>query len=202
MVGYEQILDQAEGYVRKWLPHAQNVKYCQIPASGLQAAVGGQQPATAFQALFFPLNQMVIGVDGRVGLCCEDINLEVPVGKIQERSIIEVYNHSRELKKYRQAHERQDLRQLPLCSDCHVWGGDISLTTELVTIDGVQAQKTTTHALHHIRKYLQRAKVGNQQPGVTVCWPIVSSPRIEEETYCLQFCRTFSRKNCLKSESR
>ncbi len=153
MVGYEQILDQAEGYVRKWLPHAQSVsiaKFRPVGSRSLWDDKHGQQPPFKPCPLLF--NQLVIGVDGRVGLCCEDINLEVPVGKIQERSIIEIYNHSKELKEYRQAHERQDLRQLLLCSDCHVWGGDIPLATELVTIDGVQAQKTTTHAFTSYQK--------------------------------------------------
>ncbi|MFO7801883.1 MAG: radical SAM protein [Desulfovermiculus sp.] len=152
MVGYEQILDQADGYVRKWLPHAQSVSIAKFRPVGSRILWDnhGQQPPFRPCPLLF--NQLVIGVDGRVGLCCEDINLEVPVGKIQESSIMEIYNHSKDLKKYRQAHERQDLTQLPLCSDCHVWGGDIPLATELVTIDGVQAQKTTTHAFTSYQK--------------------------------------------------
>lgn len=55
--------------------------------------------------------------------------------------------------------------------------------------------------LHRIIKYLRAHSTKKHRTGITVCWPVVSSPRIEEETYCLQFCRTFSHKNCLKADS-
>lgn len=152
MVGYEQILDQAEGYVRRWLPHAQSVSIAKFRPVGSRTLWDNRGQTPPFRPCPLLFNQLVIGVDGRVGLCCEDINLEVTVGKIQESSIMEIYNHSKALNKFRQAHERQDLRQLPLCRDCHVWGGDIPLATELVTIDGIQAQKTTTHAFTSYQK--------------------------------------------------
>jgi 2-polyprenyl-3-methyl-5-hydroxy-6-metoxy-1,4-benzoquinol methylase len=55
--------------------------------------------------------------------------------------------------------------------------------------------------LHHIKKYLRLHSLQERRAGITVCWPKVTSPQIEEEAYCLWFCRAFSRKNCLKTDS-
>lgn len=152
MVGYEQILDQADGYVRKWLPHAQSVSIAKFRPVGSRILWDNHFQEPAFRPCPLLFNQMVIGVDGRVGLCCEDINLEVPVGKVQDERIVDIYNSSQELSRYRQAHIRQDLSQLYLCRDCHVWAGDIPMKVENVTIDGVPAQKTVTHAFTSYHK--------------------------------------------------
>jgi organic radical activating enzyme len=145
MVAYPEISGQERDFVRKWLPQASQVTVAAFRPIGSRKlwAREGQVPERPCPMLY---DQCVIGVDGSVGLCCEDIHLDVVSGNVKDERLLDIYNHGRYLPRYRRLHESHRRRELPLCSDCHAWGGDIPLDTREETIDGLQVQVTTTHA--------------------------------------------------------
>ncbi len=151
MVCYPEIQGQVEDYVFKWLPSAGQINISRF------RPVGSRRLWSAGQGMQFrpcPLlyKQMVIGVDGRVGLCCEDINLQLPVGLVQENGIREIYNSSSVLQRYRRLHEQGKISGLDLCRDCHIWGGDVPLETAVRTIRGIQVQQQITPAFQFFQR--------------------------------------------------
>lgn len=151
MVSYPEIEHQVHGYVNKWIPHASGINISRFRPVGSRRL--WQKPDTInFRPCLLLYKQMVIGADGRVGLCCEDINLEVQVGSIPGDSIKTIWNHSPVLGKYRRHHEKGDVKGLALCRDCHIWAGNIPITDQEVSIEGVRARLTTTHAYQAYQK--------------------------------------------------
>ncbi|MBF0413306.1 MAG: radical SAM protein [Desulfamplus sp.] len=140
MVGYPDILDQEEGYVKKWLPHADVVMISKFRPVGSRKLWDSNDdlPFTPCPLLY---NQTVISIDGFMGLCCEDINLDVKVGNVLQDELLTLYNSSPTLNRYRDIHEKNrdsiissnhksQLEQLKLCSDCDVWSAHIRLESQ------------------------------------------------------------------------
>ena len=151
MVGYPDILDQEEAYVKKWLPHADSVvisKFRPIGSRKLWSEAGSPD----FVPCPLLYNQAVISIDGDVGLCCEDIHLDVPVGNVQEEELLTLYNNSPVLGDYRKAHEKSDIDGLKLCSDCHVWGSQIVFKNDQIVVGGMKAAVQTSPAGKVYRK--------------------------------------------------
>jgi len=145
MVGYPEILDQSLDYVRKWLPHAQDVTISKFRPVGSRRLWNGNPP---FRERPCPLlyRQMVISFDGKAGLCCEDINLDVPMEDAKGNSLEETFRSSARYLEYRQAHEKGRIQDLLLCRDCHIWGGDIALNCEQIDLSGMPVKKISTPA--------------------------------------------------------
>ncbi len=145
MVGYPEILDQSEDYVRKWLPCASSITISKFRPIGSKMLWDGNAPFP-FRPCPLLYRQMTIAFDGSVGLCCEDIHLDVPVGSVRESSMEEIFNNSPVLLSYRRAHERGKIDDLMLCQGCHVWGGDIRLESSELVLSGMPVRKTRTPA--------------------------------------------------------
>ena len=145
MVGYPEILDQTENYVGRWLPHAESVMISTFRPVGSRKLwdKSGNYPFIKCPLLY---NQVVISINGDLGLCCEDINLDVPLGNVMESDIITGFNHSGNIKKYRKAHEKKEISNLKLCSDCHVWGSHITLNKRKRMVKGLQAHEIISPA--------------------------------------------------------
>ncbi len=151
MVGYPEILHQAEDYARRWLPHAHTVTVSRFRPVGSRRLwpQGGGPP---FRPCPLLTQQLVIGCDGRVGLCCEDIHLEGNAGSLHTHSILQIYNESPVFSRYREAHAAGDLHVLPLCRDCDVWGGDVVLETSTLTLADLRVSVSRTPAFHVFTK--------------------------------------------------
>lgn len=140
MVGYPEILDQSLDYVEKWIPYAQDVTISKFRPVGSRKLWNGIPPV-AFRPCPLLYRQMVISFDGKVGLCCEDIYLDVFMGDSHEVSLLDIFNDSLNYRKYRRAHEKGSIDDLSLCRDCHVWGGDLPLKSEQIDLRDMTIRK-------------------------------------------------------------
>ncbi len=145
MVGYPEILDQEDEYVARWLPHADQVTISTFRPVGSRR-LWAAAAAPPFMPCRLLSEQMVIACSGDVGLCCEDINLEVPVGRVMDEDLLAIFNRSEVLRRYRQAHARGELENLPLCADCHVWGGGVILRQREREIGGLRVHEISSPA--------------------------------------------------------
>ena len=145
MVGYPEILNQSLDYVMKWIPYAQDVTISKFRPVGSRKLWSEAAPV-AFRPCPLLHRQMVISFDGKGGLCCEDIHLNVVLGDANHDSLLDIFTISPTYREYRRAHREGSIDNLPLCRDCHVWGGDIPLRNEEIELSGVLTKKTCTPA--------------------------------------------------------
>ncbi len=151
MVGYPEILDQVQAYLLKWLPHASQVTVATFRPIGSRHLWENRAPFP-FQPCQLIEKQLVIGVNGEVGLCCEDIHLDVPLGNVLDQSILDIYNNSPRLLDYRIAHQEGKIDDLALCRDCHVWAGDKVMNRRLFTLGDMEIEETMTPAYRLYQK--------------------------------------------------
>lgn len=144
MVGYPEILDQETAYVERWLPHAEQVMISKFRPVGSRRLWTADDVPPPFSPCPLIYHQAVISIDGGVGLCCEDIHLDVPLGSVRDATLLSIYNESRPLSRYRDAHEKGEIEALPLCLDCHVWGGHHLLNRETKQMGDMDVVATHT----------------------------------------------------------
>ncbi len=65
-----------------------------------------------------PWEEMVIGADGRVGLCCLDHELEEQVGDVKTQTLQEIWQGDA-IKIYRTKHLKLDYDSIKTCKDCN-----------------------------------------------------------------------------------
>ena len=65
-----------------------------------------------------PWEEMVIGADGRVGLCCLDYELSAEVGNIYNNSLKAIWQ-GEEMNKYRALHEDRAYYKISACKECN-----------------------------------------------------------------------------------
>jgi hypothetical protein len=145
MVGYPEILDQLQPYLLKWLPHASQVTLAAFRPIGSRHLWENRAPFV-FQPCHLIEKQLVIGVNGEVGLCCEDIHIDVPLGNVLDQSILDIYNNSPKLVGYRSAHQEGKIDNLVLCRDCHVWACDKVTDRLSFTLGDMEIEETITPA--------------------------------------------------------
>ncbi len=145
MVGYPEVLAQTEEYVTKWLPHADSVMISTFRPVGSRR-LWDQSVNHKLEKCSLLYNQVVISIKGDMGLCCEDINLDVPLGNVMESDLISIFNNSENIKKYRKAHEKKKIGNLTLCSDCHVWGSHITLNKQKRNLNGLKVSEIVSPA--------------------------------------------------------
>ncbi|MBF0228868.1 MAG: radical SAM protein [Desulfamplus sp.] len=127
MVAYDEVYDQKEQFVQKWLNKVDNItiSHYRNPPSSRRALLVPQER----KPCFLLWSQMIIASDGRVGLCCEDFNIDFPLGRVGEKPLIEIWNGS-EISKLRKMHEAGDFTSHPMCHDCDTWSDNIIQKTE------------------------------------------------------------------------
>ena len=145
MVAYPEIESQKKDYVRRWIPHAQQVTVSKFRPIGskrlwLRDEIVDHRPCPLLY------NQCVIGVNGDIGLCCEDIHLEVVSGNVTNSRLLDIYNKSSILNRYRRLHENKKKDELYLCKECDVWGGDMTISHYNENIEGHDITVNETYA--------------------------------------------------------
>lgn len=150
MVGYPEILAQAEPYARKWLPVAESISIARFRPIGSRKLWAGDNDMP-FRPCPLLWKQMVISFDGRVGLCCEDINLDVPLGELKDLSLFEIYN-GRLISEYRKKHLKGKISNLPLCSGCHAWAGELQLEEQSLNWGNLDVTRLKTPSSVMYRK--------------------------------------------------
>ncbi len=151
MVGYPEILYQEMSYVRKWMPVAEEVNIFSFRPIGSRKLWSGQQEIP-FKPCPLLWQQMVISHEGKIGLCCVDDNDDVHIGKLEGSSLYDIYNFNPKLLFYREKHLKNELSDLLLCADCHIWAGDVILEKKDILLDDMKIKYLKTPACTHYRK--------------------------------------------------
>ena len=144
----EEVID----YVSKWIPHAEVVSIATFrPIGSKRLLTEDQRKNIPHRPCPLLYSQLVVSWNGRVGLCCEDINIEVSPGTFGSKTLIELFN-SPLFNKIRKLHERNKRHKVPICKECDVWAADIALVRRTETIRGVKVEVTETPAATIYRK--------------------------------------------------
>lgn len=140
-VSEEEVLE----FIEKWIPHAETVSIAAFRPIGSKRLPDLRKLKPKDRPCPLLYSQMVISWDGTVGLCCEDINADVPLGKVTNKDLLSIFN-SRAINKIRNLHEKGKREKIPLCSKCDVWAADIAMETKEETIGGVKVEVVKTLA--------------------------------------------------------
>ena len=122
MVAYDEVLDQRRPFIQRWIDRVDSVMishYRNPPDNRRWPIIPVvRRPCSLLW------HQMVIAWDGRIGLCCEDFNIDYPIGCIEDSSLLEIYNGSK-INQFRLMHKSGDFDAHPLCSICDTWADDL-----------------------------------------------------------------------------
>lgn len=127
MVAYDEVIAQKTAFVDKWLAKVDKVMishYRNPPSSRRWSG----SPTAERRPCPFLFSQVVIAWDGRIGLCCEDFNIDIELGRVGEGTILESWNGAR-MAGFRRAHQDGDFASLPLCHDCDTWADEVLMET-------------------------------------------------------------------------
>lgn len=122
MVAYEEVINQKKLFLERWLNKVNNITishYRNPPDSRRWPTVPSER-----KPCFLLWSQMIVACDGRVGLCCEDFNIDFPLGRIGEKPLIEIWNGP-EIARLRSMHEKADFESHPMCRECDTWADNI-----------------------------------------------------------------------------
>lgn len=125
MVQYEEVASQSEEFVKKWLPYVNTVMlshYRNPPSSKRWPGVPEQKEPCSLL-----WSQMVIAWDGRMGLCCEDFDIECCLGQIDEHNLLSIWNGEK-INEIRQMHKDGRQKEIYLCKACDTWA-DVHVDT-------------------------------------------------------------------------
>ncbi len=118
MVQYPEVKGQNEAFVEKWLGKVDVVRlspYRDPPSS--RRWPGTKKPRRACELLW---SQAVVAWDGRVGLCCEDMDIDVELGDTRKIPLLSIWNGP-DISHIRSLHENGSWKAIPLCATCDTW---------------------------------------------------------------------------------
>uniref|UniRef100_A0A831ZT90 Radical SAM/SPASM domain-containing protein n=1 Tax=Desulfacinum infernum TaxID=35837 RepID=A0A831ZT90_9BACT len=151
MVLYPHIEDQGPAFVERWMPYAETITLSRFRPIG-ERTLWPSHANPPFRPCSLLWHQCVIAWDGRVGLCCEDIHLDVPTGSVLNQPLLQIFRHSPVFNAYRRHHLERRVEGLALCARCHIWGGDMVLQEWRETLAGCSVRVTQTPAYRMYRK--------------------------------------------------
>ena len=148
MVGLPELEPQREAYVKRWLPHADQVMISTYRPIGSRRFPNSRLPSPR-RACRNPFRQLVISWEGQAGLCCEDIHCDVVTGDLRHQSIQEIWR-GEAFSRVRAAHLEGRFKDVPFCVPCDTWAaGEIIGESQL-------PEKTRTETLAQVT-YTARA---------------------------------------------
>ncbi len=147
MVRYPEITeDEMKEYVKKWLPIANIVSIATFRPIGSKKLLSPENKKNIpYKPCPLIYSQLVIGWDGEVGLCCEDINVEIKLGNVKAENLISIFNGDR-MQKIRKLHEKGQRKKISLCKDCDVWAYNLIIYEKETLINGIKVKKVKTPA--------------------------------------------------------
>ncbi len=125
MVVYPGMEDEKERFVKKWIGLVDRVMLSQFRPVGSRRLWEGKAPVD-FQPCPYVFRQCVISFDGKIGLCCEDINLDVEIGDVYKEDILHIFNNAK-INQIRELHKQGKLQEISLCATCHIWAAGITV---------------------------------------------------------------------------
>ncbi len=143
MVVYPDMESEKDNYLKRWLPKVNKVIFSKFrPIGSKILGLSGIEPSPC-PHLF---NQFVISFDGKVGLCCEDNNLDECMGDVGKESIVTIFNNDK-FNNFRELHQKKLVNKIKLCSNCDIWGGGVILTKNIT--DNICYEKTPSCESYH-----------------------------------------------------
>ncbi len=138
MVAYPQVSERdISEYVMNWIDGACNITVSRFrPVSSkrlIEYIDEGVRDRVSLRPCPLLYRQMVIGWDGRVGLCCEDIFIDECIGNVLTESIEDIFN-GEPIMRIRRLHQEGRKEDVPLCRECDVWAGDIVIREEDIVL--------------------------------------------------------------------
>ncbi len=122
MVAYPEVADQEDAFIEKWIHQVDHVMvshYRSPPSSKRWPGVPAERKPCSLL-----WSQMVIAWDGRMGLCCEDFNMDHSLGRVGDAPILDIWNGER-MSPVRRIHEEGFFENHPLCRTCDTWADSI-----------------------------------------------------------------------------
>jgi pyruvate-formate lyase-activating enzyme len=119
MVAYDAIKDQKAAFVKKWIDQVDSVMvshYRNQPESKRWPGVPLERKPCSLL-----WSQAVIAWDGRLGLCCEDFNIDHSPGSLKtDPGLLALWN-SKKMNRVRAIHSQGRYDDHPMCAVCDTW---------------------------------------------------------------------------------
>ena len=122
MVAYDTIMDQKDAFVEKWINKVDEVMvshYRNPPENKRWPDV----PANK-KPCYRLWSQAIVAWDGRLGLCCEDFNIDYSLGRIRADASLLVLWNGPEFSNIRILHQKGQFEDHPMCKICDSWAED------------------------------------------------------------------------------
>ncbi len=146
MVAYDEIVDQQEAFVEKWIHKVDAVMishYRQPPESKRWPGITIERKPC--NLLWY---QAVVSWDGRLALCCEDFNVDFSPGRIAPgNSLLSLWNNEA-MSRVRDLHTRGDYDQHSMCCRCDTWAEDYSRQEYVDDERGFRVVKTPSQIVY------------------------------------------------------
>ena len=141
-------LEDVVGMLRKRFPDRRIELAQRSVREVLSNRAGGHSPnnptkVSLNSACTYPLRQMNITANGNVGLCCQDIYVNTPLGNVMQNSLTEIWNGNN-YANFRKNLSRGDRQQYELCKYCDFRGYTV----------GPQKRKWACFALGRLADFL------------------------------------------------
>ena len=127
IINMKPTTDEIDDFVKFWSPLADKVdvnKYNTWLGTQKDLNVGNSfeesQSGSFDFACSHPWDELVIGADGRAGLCCLDYELEAEVGDVMQNTIKEIWQ-SDSMNWYRKKMLNQEYDDLDVCKNCNAY---------------------------------------------------------------------------------
>ncbi len=147
MVAYDDIIDQKDAFIAKWIDRVNAVMvscYRNPPESKRWPGVPKERKPCKLL-----WSQAVVAWDGRIGLCCEDFNIDHSPGSVGENSsLLELWNGP-EFTKIREFHTKGLFDAHPMCSQCDTWAEEYSREVFFDDEKGCHVIKSPAQIIYH-----------------------------------------------------
>ena len=147
MVVYPDMEDEKIKYVNRWKDHVNTIMLSKFRPIGSKKILEKDMDIP-IKPCAYPFEQLVIAYDGRVGLCCEDINIDVEIGDAKQDRLIDIFNNAK-INKIRKLHNSLKLKDISLCAQCEVWAANTIL--EQKQINNMVYKKTPAGEVYELR---------------------------------------------------
>lgn len=127
MVELDENKDEVNEVIDRWLPLVDEVHIStyRVNSGRNFCSASGSVRRTACLRLW---QTMVIGWDGRVGLCCDDWAGEVILGDVKTSGIKDIW-FSKKFQEIRRYHLKGTYEKVPICLNCDSWMEGIPFVT-------------------------------------------------------------------------
>jgi len=147
MVVYPDLEGEKIKYVDRWKDHVNTIMLSKFRPIGSKKILE-KNMNIQIKPCSYPFEQMVIAYDGRVGLCCEDINIDIELGDVKQNKLIDIFNNAK-INKIRKLHTDLQLKDISLCAGCEVWAANTIL--EQKKINNTIYKKTPAGEIYECR---------------------------------------------------